>query len=490
MMRGAAALLAAAGMLLLCAGTAAGAGPAPAGGPLLASPFPQALPGRGAALAAAVAATPAPGAPAPESEEAAGLEGPAASAEGPFAAIPGAGAERLDGVSDQNLAEWDSPAGGYLRQVLAGRWMTAGGIRMARYVVPWDIATAPAERSYLVRYEAWHAVAVGELGLVPVIAVGQYPGGRVPASAAEYRLALTALLHLEPVRWLEAWNEPDNRPLIAPDQAAAYLREAQGLCAAAGCGVIAGDLLDTPGMAAYEARYLAALGPVLPGDWGIHPYRSVRAHDLQGVRSFLAELPLGGAGARVWVTEVGAYACRPRVAASVREQALDTSWLVNRLLPALEPAHAFYYGFLGAGGHAVACPARYEDTKLYASAPGGVDLPRPAAAFAFSGHGEPAAYTGGALALGGGRVQLLGSVLPGGLQPASWRFLYGPTAAFGHSTPWVAAAASELPQAVAAVAGGLAPGATVHYLLEAANGEGSSAEGPAPGAPRTLVPGP
>ncbi|MGF1957793.1 hypothetical protein ACQUFE_18175, partial [Enterococcus casseliflavus] len=83
-----------------------------------------------------------------EPEASAGLEGPAAFAEGPFAAIPGVGGVRLDGVSDQNLAEWDSPSGGYMRQTLAGRWMTSGGIRMARYVVPWDIATAPAERGY------------------------------------------------------------------------------------------------------------------------------------------------------------------------------------------------------------------------------------------------------------------------------------------------------------------------------------------------------
>jgi hypothetical protein len=63
-----------------------------------------------------------------------------------------------------------------------------------------------------------------------------------------------------------------------------------------------------------------------------------------------------------------------------------------------------------------------------------------------------------------------GTVNPN-LRPATWRFQFGPTTAYGSSTP---AHTTTVPTAVAAPITGLAPGTTVHYRLVGTNADGTA----------------
>lgn len=401
-------------------------------------------------------------------------------AQQPFAQLAGVPPRYVDGVSDQNLPHWD---GGFAN-MFAASWQRRGAIRLARYFVPWNVTSATgANPEYLSEYEQWYADAVEQLHLTPVLSLTQYGANPVPASAAQYRQLLEALLERKHVSYVEAWNEPNNRPWIAAARAAEYLREAQVVCERFACTPIAGDFLDSPNMASYERAYVQDLGALRPIDWGVHPYAAVKQQSAQGMYEFVEGLPGGGAGLSIWLTEAAAYECQPGDDAgdSSRQQGIDASWLVNRLMPALEPAHVFYYGFLGGDGRAVECPGRYEDTKLYSS----LEHPRPAANFIFDDRGEPAAYTGAATA-GPRGATLTGTVLPGAYANAEYRFEYGTGNSYDSTTPSALAGVGEAPVAVSATLTGLRPGATYHYRLVAFNREGSSGEGAAAGEGETF----
>ena len=300
-------------------------------------------------------------------------------ASSPAVSVPAAAPIVVDGVSDQNMASWYAgPSGAVFRST----WERGASarIRFARYVVPWQ-AGASADNHYRAALDAWYRAA-SAARLIPDLAITTYTG-EVP-SPAEYREAVASLLTGHSVGYLEAWNEPNHVPLLRADPALApeYMREAAGVCAAAGCTPIAGDFLDEPGSALYARQYrsrLSALGVGAP-IWGIHPYE-----DINGVNAGSpdpeAEADAIAAqlqpGQRLWITEAGAYYCfgsrfswSPPLAAQMQRAAAER--LLGTVAPGLGAAHVFYYGVFAGRGRAL-CPA--EDTELY----DGAERPRPAA---------------------------------------------------------------------------------------------------------------
>jgi hypothetical protein len=306
-----------------------------------------------------------------------------------------AGAPYVDGISDQSLPSWDpSFAGAYSAGFFHDAWVSglSSHIALARYVVQWNVMF-DAHPYYLSQLEAWYRDVLA-IGLTPDLSLAAYDGV-TPSSSTEYHAALGALLDRFPATaYVEAWDEPNLQPGLSADTAAGYTLIARSLCQPRACTVIAGNLLDSASMTAYEREYERALYPASLADWGIHPYLAVKTRDASTVMEFKSALPHAGAGERVWFTEVGAYRCeggsRPELRGE-RAQALDAAWLVNRLMPAAQPVHVFYYEFLFKDRRPPPCDRSDSDTALYAPAGGrgSGDAPRLAAAYIYGDRGAP-----------------------------------------------------------------------------------------------------
>jgi hypothetical protein len=392
----------------------------------------------------------------------------------------------VDGISDQSLPTWDGGfPGDYFGGFFASRWIAGGHIRLARFVAQWNVMREPDEGTgnHREQFEAW-VQDVGSLGLIPDLALTSFDGVH-PSSPAEYKTLLADALNEaralgHPIQYLEAWNEPNNQGAEPPALAAAFANEAQATCAEGyGCTVVAGDFEDAPHVARYERSYEARLD-FHPDIWGLHPYYSVEELSVAPARKLIAHLPDGGAGARLWITEVAARECHDYnghlVMFGEREQAAKASWLVNHLIPSLEPEHVFYYEFLLGEHRQPTCDAQEtEDAALYqpSTDANALDAPRPAAAFIFAGKGLPWAYTGEPVLSGPGAATLTGSVYPGGSLDARYRFEYGTTGSYGSSTAAGDAGSALRAVGESATVGGLVEGATYHYRIVAWNAEGT-----------------
>src|SRR5262249_6832067 len=207
-------------------------------------------------------------------------------------------------------------------------------VTLSRYVVQWNVMSG-SYPAYLAKYEAWYR-ASSALGLTPEVAVTSYDGV-LPSSASEYQQKIELLLDLKPVRYFEAWNEPNNKPFLPPATAAHFTNAAYSLCQSKGCTLIAGDLLDSPNMVGYETDYEKDLSPPNPPNWGVHPYYAVKAQSEATVFDFRANLP--NSADSIWFTEIGAYNCIRGEQLGELHQAIEASWLVNKLMRSFEPAH-------------------------------------------------------------------------------------------------------------------------------------------------------
>ncbi len=307
------------------------------------------------------------------------------------------GTAYVDGISDQSLPYWDgSFAGSYSAGFFHDAWVAGpfSHIALARYVVQWNVMSG-THPDYLAQFESWYRDVLA-LGLTPEISFAAYDGV-LPGSSSEYRAALQALLDRFPATaYVEAWDEPNNTLGLSPGAAARYTLIAQSLCRGRGCTVIAGNFLDSASMTAYEREYARALYPASLTNWGVHPYLAVKTHDASTVLAFKANLPGAGAGERIWFTEVGAYRCeggaRPELLGE-RAQALDASWLVNRLMPEIQPTHVFYYEFLFKDHRPPPCDRSDSDTALYVPAGdrNAADIARAAASYIYDDRGAPLA---------------------------------------------------------------------------------------------------
>jgi hypothetical protein len=309
----------------------------------------------------------------------------------------------VDGISDQSLPEWDGNFNeSYFTGLFNDRWANGTGshISFARYVVQWNLLSDRYSR-YLAEFEAWLG-DVSSIGLRPEIALTSYDGS-LPGSQGEYGTGLTRILSRasalgHPIRWLEAWNEPNGQGDVSAARAAGFANAASEVCAREyGCTVIVGDFEDSPDVAEYEREYIDSLDPV-PSNWGVHPYYSIEQESEAPYDDVREHLPNGGAGERIWFTEVAARRCSDFDGHLVENgeagQAHRASWLVNTLIRNTNPEHVFYYEVLLKERRQPSCQAEGSDSALYLpnGNPAEPDRPRSAASYIWGGQGAPAGY--------------------------------------------------------------------------------------------------
>ena len=172
------------------------------------------------------------------------------------------------------------------------------GIDKARIVVAYDATRVMFERELM---DTWLAEA-RRAGVEPFITFGHsrvHPD-KLP-SVAEFRAAFRAFRARYPdVRVYAAWNEINyaGQPTHDhPERAAAYYNVVKAECG--GCLVVAGDVLDQPGMTRYVRRYKAHVDGE-PQAWGLHNYTDVNRFRSSGLRAMLRCVD-----GEIWLTETG-----------------------------------------------------------------------------------------------------------------------------------------------------------------------------------------
>ena len=212
-----------------------------------------------------------------------------------LAPAPTAQARDILGLGDQQPATFDDPAFEWLK------------IKTARLVIPWDVQNIPHERE---RTRLWLREARKDR-VQPVIAFGRAwsrRGHRILPSGKQYRRAFRRFRRAYPrVRVFIAWNEgnhPKQPTWRHPRAAARYFNTIRRECRK--CTVVAGEVVDTPGMTRWLERYKAALR-FRPQVWGLHNYKDAFERRFATTRQFL-KITRG----KVWLTETGGVVRRPK----------------------------------------------------------------------------------------------------------------------------------------------------------------------------------
>ena len=391
----------------------------------------------------------------------------------------------VDGISDQHLYNWE----GSITNLFGSAWVGSppSHIKMARYVVQWNVMSGGGYANELSSFRAWYERA-GQLGLIREVALADYTGSNEPSSS-EYKTQLEAMLNeFTGISYVEAWNEPNHHSsavkfYVEPAAAAHYMNSAYSVCQARSCTAVAGDFLDEGNMIGYEEKYISGsnLNPKDPPNWGMHPYAAVDTEKTTTVEAFRNALP-GKGSESISFTEVGAYYCKKGESVSSSEntsrevsQAKHAAYLVNTLIPhTTNLEHAFYYELALDGTKRVNCSS-VEDTELYAPPAEGLpNQPRSAAGVIWGPGSPPSASTGGASSLAPLQATLNGSVNPQGLADTKYYFRYGTTTEYTSppTTPGDAGQSLNWQNANAAVSG-LQPGTTYHFRIVATNENGS-----------------
>jgi hypothetical protein len=318
-----------------------------------------------------------------------------------------AGAAYVDGISDQSLPVWDGGfSSSYFADLFQDAWVgdPPSHITLARYVVQWNV-TSGEYPHYYSEFKAW-LTDTSKLHLTPELALTSYDG-IYPSSADEYRTRLREVLERaretgQPIRYLEAWNEPNSQGNVAASTAAQFTNSASTVCEDGyGCAVVAGNFEDNPDVSQYEDEYVKNLNPV-PVIWGVHPYYSVEEMSETPFLNFREHLPDGGAGQQIWFTEIAARECSDfdghLVDNGEAGQALRANWLVNTLMKNAQPEHVFYYELLLGERRQPSCIAEGLDGALYLPAgdPAEPDHPRLAASYIWGGTAGLSGYIDGA----------------------------------------------------------------------------------------------
>jgi hypothetical protein len=175
---------------------------------------------------------------------------------------------------------------------------TSLGIDKARLVTAYDATRVRFERDI---DDAWLASAAAA-GVEPFITFGHsrvHPK-KLP-SVAEFRSSFRAFRTRYPgVRVYAPWNEINHKSQPtsdAPARAAEYYNVIKAECP--DCTVLAGDVLDQPGMVRYLEEYRRHLQGT-PKIWGLHNYSDTNRFRDSGLRDLLATVP-----GDVWLTETG-----------------------------------------------------------------------------------------------------------------------------------------------------------------------------------------
>jgi hypothetical protein len=180
------------------------------------------------------------------------------------------------------------------------------GLRDARYLAPWDVLKDPHQLALL---DTWMASA--EQARVRVAISFQHSlrsrklAHKLPSAAQFARQFRRIRARYPRVRdWLP-WNEansPGSMTEHRPRRAAQYFDAVARACR--GCRVVAADVIDTAGMAAWVRRFKRA-ARTRPRIWGLHNYVDANQFASRGTRKLLA-LTSG----RIWFTEVGGVVLR------------------------------------------------------------------------------------------------------------------------------------------------------------------------------------
>ncbi len=172
------------------------------------------------------------------------------------------------------------------------------GISKARIVIAYDATSVKFERELA---DTWLAEA-RRAGVEPFVTFGHsrvHPD-KLP-SIGEFRAAFRAFRVRYPdVRVYAAWNEINHigQPTHDhPERAAEYYNVVKAECG--GCLVVAGDVLDQPGMVSYLRRYRRHVDGE-PQAWGLHNYTDSNRFRSSGLRAMLNAVP-----GEIWLTETG-----------------------------------------------------------------------------------------------------------------------------------------------------------------------------------------
>jgi hypothetical protein len=172
------------------------------------------------------------------------------------------------------------------------------GITRARLVVSYDTTDVKFERGIV---DGWLAAAAAA-GVEPFITFGhsRVNPKKLP-SVEEFRSSFQAFQKRYPaVRVYAPWNEinhPSQPTSTAPARAAEYYNVVKAECPK--CTVLAGDVLDQPGMGSYLKQYRGHLKGT-PAIWGLHNYSDTNRFRSSGLRELLRTV-----SGDVWLTETG-----------------------------------------------------------------------------------------------------------------------------------------------------------------------------------------
>lgn len=192
----------------------------------------------------------------------------------------------LVGVGDQSAAMFDD------------KRFSALGIKTARLVTSYDAARVRFERDLVDRWLA--AAAAARVEAFVTFGHSRVHPDRLP-SVSEFRSDFRAFRKRYPsVTVYAPWNEINHKSQPtsdAPERAAQYYDVVAEECPT--CTVLAGDVLDQPGMVRYLRRYRAALRGT-PKIWGLHNYADTNRFRDSGITGLLKTVP-----GDVWLTETG-----------------------------------------------------------------------------------------------------------------------------------------------------------------------------------------
>jgi hypothetical protein len=216
------------------------------------------------------------------------------------------------------------------------------GLRDSRLVVPYDVASDPAQ---LARYapvlDAAHARRFRML-----VSFSAQPAA--PAhlpSVSEYRRAVRAFRARFPwIHDLGAWNEANHasQPTARHPARAAQLYNALR-AACRGCRIVAADVLDQAGFARWVRRFRRVARA--PKIWGLHDYVDVnRMRDVSIPRLRRAT---GGRGV-VWLTETGGVVRFARSFGYNERRAARSTRHVLRIAARRKVARVYLYQWSGA----------------------------------------------------------------------------------------------------------------------------------------------
>jgi hypothetical protein len=214
-----------------------------------------------------------------------------------------AGSKLVVGISDQNASTFSDPL------------YSAAKLTIARYVVPFDVTSDPAQAA---RLEAWltAAKAAHQKSLISFehSRKSRAAAGKLP-SAAAYRKAITAFKarYGSRVNDISPWNEVDRKYVSSrgegqptwnkPAMAATYYGVARKVFK--GRNIVALDILDQANVSyalSYIGKFRSAVRKqhlAAPRIWGLHPYSDINRFSTSRTRKMLKATGHGD----VWLTE-------------------------------------------------------------------------------------------------------------------------------------------------------------------------------------------